>query len=114
MHPVLLDLLKAGVPEDEIVAVGAEPKAKGKGMAWVLATVKGRRQDALLAEPVAKASAEKQWFESAGGIEQRGRELNVTLMPGEAFQAFKARVFEAANLPEETVRKARIDAGMRP
>lgn len=114
MHPGLLELLKAGITEDEIVAVGAEPKAKGKGMAWVLATVRGRRQDAKQAEPLPKASAEKQWFESAGGIEQRGRELNLKLEPGEPFQSFKARVFEKAELPEDVVRKARIDAGMRP
>lgn len=113
-HPGLIELLSSGVPPAEIVSVAAEQKAKGKGMAWVLATVKGRRQDASQDQPLPKASAEKQWFESAGGIEQRGRELNVTLSPGEPFQKFKARVFEAAQLPEDVVRKARIDAGMRP
>lgn len=113
-HPGLIDLLKAGITPSEIVSVAAEPKAKGKGMAWVLATVKGRRQDASQSAPLPKASVEKQWFESAGGIEQRGRELNVTLQPGEAFPMFKARVFEKADLPDEIVRKARIDAGLRP
>lgn len=45
-HPKLLALLAAGVTPDEIGEVAREPKARGKGMAWVLATVEGRRRDA--------------------------------------------------------------------
>lgn len=45
-RPDLLQMLEAGVTEDEIAAVGEEPAARGKGIAWVLATVSGRRKDA--------------------------------------------------------------------
>ena len=45
-HPKLLALLAAGVTPDEIGEVAREPKARGKGMAWVLAVVEGRRRDA--------------------------------------------------------------------
>jgi len=113
-HPELQALLAAGVTVDAIVSIGHEPKAKGKPLAWVLAAVKGRIKDAASTELPRKASAEKQWFESASGIERRGRELGVTLNPGEPFQEYKARVFSAAKLPTTTVRKARIDTGMRP
>ncbi len=113
-HPDLRALLESGVPKDEIVAVAQEPKAKGKPMAWVLATVRNRRKDAAAAEPLAKASAEKQWFESASGIEEHGRSIGVTMKPGEPFQDFKLRVFDAAKLSPELLRKTRIDAGLRP
>jgi uncharacterized protein YdaU (DUF1376 family) len=113
-HPDLVALLGAGVSSAEIVAVAQEPKAKGKPMAWVLAAVRNRRKDAAASEPLAKASAEKQWFETASGIEDRGRSIGVTMKPGETFQHFKVRVFDAAKLSPDVVRKARIDAGMRP
>jgi hypothetical protein len=113
-HPDLKALLAAGVTVDAIVSIGHEPKAKGKPMAWVLAAVKGRIKDAASTELPRKASAEKQWFESASGIEDRGRTLGVTMSPGEPFQDFKARVFKAAKLPADLVRSKRIDAGMRP
>lgn len=45
-RPDLRELLASGVTEDEIAAVGEEPAARGKGIAWVLATVIGRRKDA--------------------------------------------------------------------
>ena len=45
-HPKLLALLAAGITPDEIGEVAREPKARGKGMAWVLAAVEGRRRDA--------------------------------------------------------------------
>jgi uncharacterized protein YdaU (DUF1376 family) len=113
-HPDLKSLLESGVPKDEIVAVAMEPKAKGKPMAWVLAAVRNRRKDAEAAEPLAKASTVKQWFETASGIEERGRSIGVTMKPGEPFQDFKARVFDAAKIDPGAVRVARIDAGMRP
>ena len=113
-HPELQKLLASGVTVDAIVSVGREPKAKGKPLAWVLAAIQGRIKDAASAELPQKASAEKQWFESASGIEDRGRQLGVTMKPGEQFGDFKARVFDAAKLSTSTVRKARIDAGVRP
>lgn len=51
-HPRLLALLAAGCSEDEFAHVGAEASARGKGFAWVLATVEGRRRDAANAVPL--------------------------------------------------------------
>lgn len=47
-NPKLLALLGAGIPEDEFCDLALEDKAKGKGMAWILATVEGRRKDAAI------------------------------------------------------------------
>lgn len=52
-------MLDAGVPEDEIIAVGEEPAAKGKGIAWVLAAVAGRRKDAAGRQVVQISEAPK-------------------------------------------------------
>lgn len=44
-HRTLTELLAAGTTADEIVNTAAEAVAKGKGFQWMLATVKGRRDD---------------------------------------------------------------------
>jgi uncharacterized protein YdaU (DUF1376 family) len=44
-HEKLALLLASGATVDEIVAVAAEAVAKGKGVAWMLAVAKGRRDD---------------------------------------------------------------------
>lgn len=51
-HPKLLALLAAGITPDEIGEVAREPRARGKGMAWVLATAEGRRRDAAAVAPL--------------------------------------------------------------
>lgn len=57
-HPKLLALLAAGLTADELAGIAAEPNAKGKGFAWILATAEGRRRDAasVTALPNARAS----------------------------------------------------------
>lgn len=55
-HAKLLALLQAGMTADEICGVAAEPSARGKGMAWVLATAEGRRRDAANIKPLPRAS----------------------------------------------------------
>jgi len=45
-HPKLLALLAAGITSNEIGEVAREERAKGKGMAWVLAVAEGRRREA--------------------------------------------------------------------
>lgn len=45
-NPKLLALLASGVPEAEFSDLAEEPIAKGKGLAWILAAVEGRRRDA--------------------------------------------------------------------
>lgn len=47
-HPKLLALLQAGICENELTGIAEEPQAKGKGMAWLLATAEGRRRDAVI------------------------------------------------------------------
>lgn len=44
-HPKLVALLAAGATPDEFTHTAAEAVATGKPFAWVLAVVKGRRED---------------------------------------------------------------------
>lgn len=54
------------------------------------------------------------WFISSSGVEAKATELGVVLAPGEQWQVFKLRVWKAAGVTDEMVRKAQIDAGQRP
>lgn len=110
----LLDALKTGVNGAQIVAVASEPKSVGMGIRWVVATLLGRLRDAEANQRQPTASTGKQWFETASGIEEQGRQLGLTMKPGEQFSSFKSRVLEAAKLPMASVRKAKLDAGLRP
>lgn len=49
--PRFAALIKAGCTDEELAQVAAEAAAKGKGWAWFLATVKGRREDAAAPVP---------------------------------------------------------------
>ena len=55
--PRLMALLRDGAQADELAVVAAEATAKGKGWAWFLATVKGRRADAREAPKTARQRA---------------------------------------------------------
>lgn len=57
-NPKLIALLAAGLTEDELADLAAEPSSKGKGFAWLLAAAEGRRRDAAQtgALPQARAS----------------------------------------------------------
>lgn len=110
----LIDALRQGMKGAQIVAVASEPKSAGKGIRWVVATLRGRLRDAEANQRQQTASTGKQWFETASGIEERGRQLGLTMKPGEQFTSFKSRVLEAAKLPMTSVRKAKLDAGLRP
>lgn len=109
-NPNLLRLIKAGVTADEFAETAREPKARGKGFAWLLATVEGRRNDASAKGDVA-AKYEAPWFLSASGIQTKGDELGIKQKDGEMFPYFRKRVFEAAGVTDEVIRKAKIDAG---
>ena len=74
-NPKLLALLTAGVPEAEFGDLADEDGAKGKSLAWILATIEGRRRDAAAAGTVAVTV--KAWHESASGIEAKAVELGV-------------------------------------
>ena len=54
--PRLHALLQAGISADELCGIAEEPKSRGKGMAWVLATAEGRRRDAAKVRPLPRAS----------------------------------------------------------
>ena len=108
-NPKLQALLTAGITEDELVAAAEEPSSKGKSFAWLLAKAEGRRRDA--ATPNLPAKYEKPWFLTSPGIEAKAVELGVTKAADEAFYQFRDRVYEAAGVTEEMVRKAKIDAG---
>lgn len=110
-HPKLIELLKAGITEEELASAAEEPSSKGKSLAWLLAKAEGRRRDAAVENLPAKY--EKPWFLTASGIETKASELGVTQEPGEIFVAFRGRVYAAAGVTDEMVRKAKIDAGER-
>lgn len=61
-NPRLLALIAAGATSDEFADLAAEPCAKGKGFAWLLAAVEGRRKDAeaMGTIPQARASPSRQ------------------------------------------------------
>lgn len=49
-HPELLRLLDEGMTVDELVEAAREAVARGKGMAYAMATARGRRRDAAAAD----------------------------------------------------------------
>lgn len=108
-HPKLLALLKAGITEEEIVSAAEEPASKGKGLAWLLAKVEGRRRDSAVENLPAKY--EKPWFMSSPGIETKAKELGIAQEPGEVWVTFRNRVYAEAGVTDEMIRKAKIDAG---
>jgi uncharacterized protein YdaU (DUF1376 family) len=62
---------------------------------------------------VGKLPPPKPWFMSASGIEAKAHELGVAQAVGEIFPNFRGRVFAAAGVTEEMVRREKIDAGGR-
>jgi hypothetical protein len=66
----------------------------------------------LLNPPAAKSRVNghgKPWFMSSTGIEAKGAELGITLGTDEHFPAYRDRVFKAAGVTLEQVRKAEAD-----
>ena len=63
-HPRLLSLLQAGVTAEELADVARDCVAIGKGFAYALATVEGRRRDAAAKGAV---PARKDWLAEWGG-----------------------------------------------
>lgn len=98
-NPKLLALLTAGIPEAEFGDLADEQGARGKSLAWILATVEGRRRDAASAGTVPVVV--KEWHETASGIEAKAVELGLEKRFDEGFPAFKARIFEAAGVRRE-------------
>lgn len=57
----------------------------------------------------APPAASKTWFLSASAIEAKGAELGIAKGDGESFPVFKVRVYQAAGVTDEMVRKALAD-----
>lgn len=91
-------LLAGGVTHQQIVEVATEFAGKGKPMSYVLATVSGRIKDQSAAKRQQKSSAERSWRDTPSGVEERGRQLGLSMRPGEQFSEFKARVIEADSI----------------
>jgi uncharacterized protein YdaU (DUF1376 family) len=111
-HPRLLKLLEDGLTVDEIASIGPEAKTKGKGFAWILAAAEGRRRDAATTASLPALPSEE-WFLSASGIEAKAAAHGITQQRDETFPAFKARVYRAAGVTDDMVRRAKIDRGDR-
>lgn len=110
--PRLLALLEAGATVEEIASIGPEAKQRGKGFAWILGAAEGRRRDAATVSKL-PALPESEWFMTASGIEAKAVEHGITKQRDETFPVFKARVYEAAGVTDDMVRRAKIDRGDR-
>lgn len=108
-HPKLLGLIKAGITEQEFIDAAEEPASSGKSLAWLLAKVEGRRRDSAIENLPEKY--EKPWFMTSTGIEAKASELGIGKIAGEIFPAFRVRVYSAAGVTDDMVRKAKINAG---
>ena len=93
-HPKLLALLDAGATANEIADLGSEPQAKGKGMAWVLAAVEGRRRDAANVRqlPAKRNGTDSHWWSSEAETLAKGESLGLRPRSGEGWPDFRGRI----------------------
>lgn len=87
---------------------------KGVKADWLATWRKWIRSDYV--KPSGKAgnmAKSGHWFMSSTGIEAKGAELGIAQAPGEVFPNFRNRIYRAAGVTDEMVRKAKIDAGER-
>lgn len=88
--------------------------ARGRKANWLATWRKWIRSD--LVKPSSKGGNSAKsglWFMSSSGIEAKAAELGIAKSDGEFFPNFKARVYHAAGVTDEMVRRAKIDAGER-
>lgn len=62
---------------------------------------------------VGKLPPAKPWFMSSSAIDEKGAELGVEKISGEQWFQWRDRVYSAAGVTTEMIRKAKIDAGER-
>ena len=108
-NPTLLKLLEAGATVEEFE--GAAKTSSVRTFSYVLRIVKRQREQAAKIEPEKLKKAEKPWYITSTGIEDKGREIGLVHDPSEAFPYFKARVYKAHGITDEMLRKANIDWG---
>lgn len=112
-HPKLLMLLQAGAELDEFAGAAQEAVTKQKpSFAYVLAMMKGRREEAKIASvSLAKGSLKKNgkpWYLTGAGIEAKVKEIGFDTR-GEVMVEYKFRLFEACGITKEMVRQANAD-----
>lgn len=102
--PELMTMLAAGLTVDEIVGAGLLQKCRGKSLAYVLGTAKGRRSDAAAVQHLPPAAASSKWAASDAGIEAKARELGIIPAVGETYAALKQRIFSHLEQGKDGVR----------
>lgn len=112
-HPLLVAWVDQGVTVEKAleavtVARGRKPAPEQIPTAYldpIIAELVGRN-----GHVVASAVREKPWFiRSSTAVEEKGRELKVAAIDGEAFPYFRDRVFKAAGVTEDMVQQAEAD-----
>jgi len=73
----------------------------------------GRWSDEVFVGDGKSLSNTKPWYISSTGIEAKGRELKIELLPDENFVYYKARVYEAAGITNDMIRAANQDYAKR-
>ncbi len=96
-----------------------QPKRRRTQHEWDHAYLKNlkaekARKDAGIGIPTRKGAPpppSSEWFMTASGIEAKAADHGLTQQRDETFPSFKARVYEAAGVTDEMVRRAKIDRG---
>lgn len=102
MHPDFLQLLTDGAMLEEFIEAGRAATAKGAGFGYVVAIVKGRREqlrEAMEKKAVEVAIPPGPWFSSPEGIRAKALELGLTQGKTESSRDFMRR------LNDENVKK---------
>jgi len=85
-HPDLRTLVEAGTTDAEFEEGARKAKSLGKGFAYALAVIDGRRKDA------ANPRVDNSWRRSNQGIDAKGRELGMAPGTHESYEQFAARL----------------------
>ena len=92
--PRLLALLTQGATPEELASVAADAVSKGKGFAWALKALEGRRADALAISLAPRASITVPHRESAEQAARRAEQEQRTAELAQVDPAVKARIAE--------------------
>lgn len=108
--PRFLTLIAQGATEAEFVGIAVEAVSKGKGWAWVLHVLAERRKEAAGITLAPTPTDPQAWRKGEAGIRRMQQQLGIDgPRPGEEFNAFERRVFNAwrrAGEPAPTVLEA--------
>lgn len=96
--PRLLALIAQGATDEEFEGAAREAVARGKGFAYALAALTGKRSDAAtlkLAPPVAAAPPPTEWRKSERGMRAMHAQLGLKSIPGESVDEWDTRLLRA-------------------